>query len=369
MESKERSRRWRLILGDAADSFLGKPDGSDARSDRALEFLYGREYEGRNVWQGSGDERHLTIPDWINEVHTLFPKQTIERIERDALERYKLDELVTVPDLLERAQPNIHLLKAVMRTKHLMNQEVLKVARSVVSRVIEELMNQIASEIKPAFSGTVDRRRPSLHKVAKNFDARTTIRRSLAHFDRKSQRIFIKRPYFNSRVRIHSERWHIIILVDQSGSMLENVIHAAVMASIFHGLKAIRTHLCAFDTEVVDMSDEVADPLETLMKVQLGGGTDINRAVTYATSLIQNPRKTMVILVSDLFEGGDPEQMMRTCRGIIEGGSLLIALLALDKAAEPYYCDRTAQRLADLGAKVGAMTPGELAVWIAEIIR
>ena len=230
---------------------------------------------------GLGDSQ-LTVPDWINAVHTLFPKRTIERIEKDALERYQLDEMVTNPDLLRRARPSMTLLKAVLHTKHLMNQEVLALARDLVRKVVEELMEKLARPVEAAFLGAVDRQRRSRLKVAKNFDAETTIRRNLARYDPKTKQLSIETPFFFSRIRRQADRWQVIILVDESGSMADSVIHAAVTAAIFFGIKALRTHLCLFDTNVVDVTDQCNDPVETIMKVQLGGGTDIGGALAYA---------------------------------------------------------------------------------------
>src|SRR5262249_29875835 len=157
---------------------------------------------------------------------------------------------------------------------HLMNQQVLTMARQLVRKVVEQLMEKLARPIQSVFLGAVNRRR-SMIKVAKNFDAESTIRRNLAHFDPASKRLFIQTPYFHSRVRRHVDRWQIIIAVDESGSMADSVIHSAVTAAIFFGLKAVRTHLVLFDTSVVDVTDMCSDPVETIMKVQLGGGTDI----------------------------------------------------------------------------------------------
>src|SRR5207249_587944 len=225
MNPRDSLVRWRLVLGADAEQGLGCGlDGQDAQRDQALGYLYNREYKaGRNVRQqsrqgGLGDSA-LTVPDWINAVHTLFPKRTIERIEKDALERYQVQEMVTNVDLLGRAQPSQTLLKAVLHTKHLMNQEVLAVARTLVRKVIEQLMEKLARPVRSVFLGAADRRRRSMLKVAKNFDARTTVRRNLASFDPASQRLFIRAPYFFSRVRREADRWQVIIVVDESGSM------------------------------------------------------------------------------------------------------------------------------------------------------
>lgn len=379
MNPKQQKIRWRLILGDEADEVCGGLDGEDADRDAALEYLYGREGQGRNRRtsrsgkgggnKGSLDPSQLTVPDWINAVHTLFPQRTIERIEKDALERYAVQELVTNVELLKRAEPNLTLLKAVLHTKHLMNQEVLAVARELVRRVVEKLMEALARPVQSVFLGAVDRRKRSTLRVAKNFDAQTTIRRNLQHFDPGTAKLFIRTPYFYSRIRRHSDKWQVIILVDESGSMADSVIHSAVTAAIFFGIKTLRTHLVLFDTSIVDVSADCADPVETIMKVQLGGGTDIGQAVRYAEGLIENPRRTIVVLITDFYEGAPVNLLFAACKRLIEQGTLLLGLAALDSEAKPNYDHATAAQLAAMGAHVGAMTPGELAQWVAEKVR
>jgi Mg-chelatase subunit ChlD len=377
MNPRQSLIRWRLVLGSEAEQGLGCGlGGDDAGRDAALGFLYGREYQaGRNVRQRGGDGRGtldpsaLTVPEWINAVHELFPKRTIERIEKDALERYQLDEMVTNPDLLRRAQPSQTLLKAVLHTKHLMNQEVLALARTLVRKVVEQLMEKLARPVRSAFLGSRDRRKRSMMKVAKNFDARTTVRRNLSSFDPASKRLFIRTPYFSSRVRRQADRWQVVIVVDESGSMADSVIHSAVTAAIFFGIRTLRTHLILFDTNVVDVSADCADPVETIMKVQLGGGTDIGGALSYAAGLIDNPRRAIVVLITDFCEGGPEERLYAVTKGLIESGVTLLGLAALDERAEPAYDRAIAGRMAALGAHVGAMTPGELAEWVASKVR
>jgi Mg-chelatase subunit ChlD len=373
---RDRLVRWRLVFGQGAEEALGcSLEGLDAEQDRALGYLYDREYRpDRNVRSGSGPagglgDSQLTVPDWINAVHTLFPKRTIERIEKDALERYQLDEMVTNPDLLRRARPSLTLLKAVLHTKHLMNQQVLALARDLVRKVVEGLMEQLARPVQSAFLGAVDRNRRTRLRVAKNFDAETTIRRNLAHYDPKAKRLSIATPFFFSRIRRQTDRWQIIILVDESGSMADSVIHAAVTAAIFFGIKAVRTHLCLFDTNVVDVTDQCNDPVETIMKVQLGGGTDIGGALAYAAGLVEFPRRTIVVLITDFYEGAPAGRLFAVAKALIESGVTLLGLAALDERAEPNYDRTTAQNLAALGAHVAAMTPGELAEWIAQKVR
>ena len=393
MSNDEQNRllRWRMVLGKGAENVLGDTlDEEWQRREQTLGFLYDREYgEGRNVrgapGDGSGegagkgvdpdsrrgglDASQLTVPEWINHVHELFPQKTIERIEKDALERYKLEEMVTNPDLLQRAQPSESLLKAILRTKHLMNQDVLALARQLIQKVVQRLMEELASDVQNAFTGSLNRQRRSFIKVAKNFDPKTTIRRNLTNFDPERGRLIIKTPYFNSRVRRHVDKWQIIILVDESGSMLDSVMHAAVMASIFWGIKSIRTHLCIFDTAVVDLTAECQDPAEILMRVQLGGGTDIGQALNYAETLVDNPRHTIIVLITDFFEGAPHPKLLGVTRRLTESGVTLLGLAALDRRGKPTYNRALAAQMVDLGAHVAAMTPGELAAWVAEKVR
>ena len=362
---RERQTRWRLILGEEAEGALGQRlTGREADMDGALAYLYDREAQDQNVRGKSGPGRlgdsRLTVPEWINQVHELFPQETIERLEKDALERYALTELVNDVEVLRRVKPNMTLLKSVLRTKHLMNQEVLKEARRLVKRVVADLLERLARPVRSAFLGAVDPRHRSAHKVAKNFDAWRTIQRNLSRYDPKQRRLFIETPYFFSRVRRHVDRWQIIILVDQSGSMLDSVIHSAVTASIFWGLRDIRTHLVLFDTQVVDVTTDCCDPVETLMKVQLGGGTDIGQALEYAAGLIETPRRCIVVLITDFFEGGPEERLLAVTKHVVESGACVLGLAALDECAAGAFDRRMAQRMVNLGAHVAAMTPGQL---------
>src|SRR5262249_21195440 len=232
-----------------------------------------------------------------------------------------------------------------------------------------ELMERLARPVRSVFLGAADRRRRSFLKSAKNFDARTTVRRNLSGYDPAAKKLFIRTPYFYSRVRRQADRWQIIIVVDASGSMADSVIHAAVTAAIFFGIRTLRTHLVLFDTNVVDVTDQCTDPVETLMKVQLGGGTDIGGALRYAAGLVDNPRRTIVVLITDFCEGAPVERLYGVTQGLIESGVTLLGLAALDERAEPNYDRATAEHLVRLGAHVGAMTPGELAEWVAGKVR
>jgi len=364
-------QRWRILLGEPAEPTCGALSGDAIAADAALEWLYGRDTD-----RGERGERSaglgpsvLSTPDWINDIHRLFPQEVIERLERDAVERFGIHEIVTNLEVLERIEPSESLLRAVLQTKHLMNPEVLTAARRLVAEVVRRIMEKLATEVRQAFSGTRDRRRRSRVKVARNFDFKKTLAANLHRYDPARRRLYLETPIFNSRTRRHTEAWDIVLLIDQSGSMVDSVIHSAVMAACLWQLPGMRTRLVAFDTEVVDLTDDVSDPVELLMKVQLGGGTDIARAVGYAQSLVSNPAKSIVVLVSDFYEGGSPGELVGRVKALTEGGTKVLGLAALDSQADPCYDREMAARLVAVGAQVGAMTPGELAGWLAEKVQ
>lgn len=251
-----------------------------------------------------------------------------------------------------------------------MNPQVLSLARELVRKVIDELMKKLETTILTSFQGIKNRNLRSSFKIYKNFDIKNTIRSNLKHYDLKSQKLVLQKPLFHSRThRSMAERWHLIILVDQSGSMLDSVIHSAVTASIFWGIKSIKTSLILFDTEVVDVTDHCSDPVETLMKVQLGGGTDIGSALLYAEGKVENPRRTIIILISDFCEGAPPFKLISNTHHLVESGVKVLGLAALDETANPSYDKEMAEKLVKVGAEIAAMTPGELANWVSEKIK
>lgn len=364
-------QRWRLLLGDPAEKACGSLSAEAQAADAALDWLYGRDGDRASRGERSAGlgPSSLSTPDWINTIHTLFPKEVIERLEQDAVERYGIDEVVTNLEVLERIEPSESLLRAVLHTKHLMNPEVLAAARKLVAEVVRRIMEKLATEVRQAFSGSRDRRRRSRMKVARNFDFKQTLAANLHRYDPERRKLYVERPVFISRTRRHTEPWDIVLLIDQSGSMVDSVIHSAVMAACLWQLPGMRTWLVAFDTAVVDLTDDVSDPVELLMKVQLGGGTDIAKAVGYAQSLIANPSKSIVVLVSDFYEGGSPHELVRRVKALVESGAKVLGLAALDATAEPNYDREMAARLVREGAQVGAMTPGQLAGWLAEKVQ
>lgn len=372
-DEQEVLNRWRLVLGKYAAGQISFSEGNLKlmEMEEALDYLYSREYgddqEIRKDRRGGREDSQLTVPHWLSRIKTLFPQNTVEIMERHALEKYEMTELLTDPEVLRKLEPNKELLKTIMQLKHMMKGEVLELARQVVRKVADELTRQLEQEMKKTLFGRLNRNESSPVKSMRNLDMQKTIRRNLKNYDTETKQIVLKQVYFSSRMKKYNQ-WRVVICVDESGSMLDSVIHSAVMAGIFARLPMLDTRLVIFDTNVVDLSRSASDPVETLMSIQLGGGTNIAGALAYCEQLIEIPHKTMVVLVTDLYEGGSYHHLYQVSNNIIESGAKLIVLPALDYDAVPNYDKKAAAVLADMGAYVGAMTPGELSGFIAKIL-
>ncbi len=365
MSSSELIQRWRLVLGRLAEPELGPPpDGRAQRVDEALDYLYGREYAARGL---RGRSAGLTVPEWIAEVRELFPRQTIEVVERHALERYGLTELVTDPDTLARLEPSYPLLRALLSVKGSLQGRALEQARRVVRQVVDELTRRLSRHVRQVLWGRLNRRRRTRWRGSRALDWRTTVKDNLRHYDPERRRLVVERLHFFARLR-QSMPWHIILAVDSSGSMLNSVIHSAVMASILAGLPTVRVSLVAFDTRVVDLSEQVRDAVEVLMTVQLGGGTDIAGALGYCERLVQYPGRTVVVLVTDFYEGGPARGLLVAVRRLREAGVRVLGLAALDAEAQPCYDRALAEECVAAGAEVAAMTPEQLTEWLAGVL-
>jgi Mg-chelatase subunit ChlD len=365
--------RWRLVLGRFAEKRLAAPmSARAARMEAALDFLYSREYKGRGVRErgqaGSLDPSQISIPTWLGEVRELFPRETVEVIEKHALDRYGLTELVTDKETLEKLEPNMELLKTLLTFRGHLQGEVLNTVRRVIRQVVEELKRKLEMEVRRALSGQLNRFRHSPQKAAQNFDWRDTIRRNLKHYDVKRRQLVLQEPRFFAR-NTRLLPWQVVLCVDQSGSMADSVIHSAVMAGILAALPMVRVKIVVFDTSVVDLSEHVDDPVEVLMSVQLGGGTNIGAALNYCEGLIENPHRTVLALVSDFCEGAPPNVMLGACARMNEAGVKLIGLASLDQTAAPIYDHAMAERLVETGMHVAALTPKHFAEWLAKIIK
>lgn len=364
--------RWRLILGSFSNLEI---DNEYSEIDETLNFLYDREYtqnsgyslDNFNNSNSSKEKSALTVPKWISKVKKLFPKETVEIMQKQALEKYKLTEILTDENILKEIEPNIELLKNILTFKDMMSQNVKKLAYDIVKKTLEEIKNKMEVEIKKVFYGKKLPNSNTTNKIFKNLDIKKTIRYNLKNYDIKNKTIFTDKLFFNQNIKKYNP-YNIIILIDESGSMLDSVIYSSIMASIFSNLPYLSIKLVIFDISVVDLSEHIKEPIDILFKVQLGGGTNIAQALEYAKKITFAPDKTIVLLISDLFDSNDYKLMYKNANDIIESGSKLIVLTALDYNANSIYDKEAARYFSKIGAKVGALTPSKLSKWISDII-
>ena len=364
-------RRWRLALGRYAGDRLGAAAGQDGEIDRTLDFLYSREYTKRGIRSrrepGSLDPTQMNAIKWLGKARGLFPDSVFEVLQDHALDRYGITELLDDPKTLESLEPNQELLKVLLSFHGRAQPEVKDKLREIADRVIRDIVERLRTEVQRAFSGRRNRFRRSTVASAANFDWRTTVRLNLKNFDPERERIIADRIFFNARERRRLP-WRVILCVDQSGSMTDSVIYSAVMAAILAGLPGVSVNMVLFDTSVVDVSDRLTDPLETLLSVQLGGGTDIGKAMTYCEQFVEDGERTVLALISDFAEGASPRTLYASAARFNEARVRMLGLAALDDRGETCYDQLIAGRLADLGMKIGAMTPDRFAEWLAGIM-
>lgn len=375
--SAETLNRWRLLLGPSADESLTETQAYSPEDfvyseiDELLGYLYDREFgeeQGYRRKQAGRGSSQLTVPGWLAQVRKLFPRETVEILEKQALDRYGISELLTDKAVLESLEPNMNLLKNILQFKGRMKGEVLSSAKAIVRQVVEDLRRRLEADTRASLSGKRNRYEAGRVRSLRNLNMKKTIVRNLKNYDRENRRFVVDRLHFDGRVQPYN-RWHVIIAVDESGSMLDSVIYSSVMASIFYRLNSLKTSLFVFDTEVVDLSGRLEDPVDVLMSVQLGGGTHIAKALRYGETLIENPGRTLFILVSDLVEGYPASHMYRAGKDILDAGARLLVLTALDFEGHAAYDEHAARTFADLGAEVAAITPDALAEWIGRIVN
>ncbi|MDE5753770.1 MAG: VWA domain-containing protein [Oscillospiraceae bacterium] len=378
-QEEQAVNRWRLVLGKQSDQNLhfhgtGQQLQSFQDMEELLEYLYqkGDSEDIRNDSGASGDRKgsldasQLTAAKWITKVRKLFPRQTAEVLEKQALEEFHMTELLTDKKVLEQIQPDMNLLKTVLQLKHLMSGEVLETAKKIAQQVAEELREKLENSIKRSILGRLDRNSSSPVHSARNLDMKKTIRKNLKNYDPDSGTLILQDIYFSNRVKKYSN-WRVIIAIDESGSMMGSVIYSAVMAQILAKLPFADVKLIIFDTSIVDLSGYAEEPAEILMSVQLGGGTNIGKAITYCEQLIETPARTCVLCVTDLYEGMPEQYLLNACRNILESGAKLNFLTALDETANPAFDRNLGQKLANMGAFVGALTPEQLGDYIGRM--
>ncbi len=365
----DRLQRWRLVLGGEAEASCGALDGDMAEMDQALSALYERDGAGKlGDRRGGRGASAPSVARWLGDIRKYFPSQVVQVMQRDALERLNMREMLLQPEMLESVQPDVHLVANLVALSQVIPAKTKDTARQVVKHVVDELMKKLDEPMRSAISGALDRsqrnRRPRLAEI----DWPRTIRANLKHWQPEYRTVIPERLIGYGRKARRPQR-EVVLCIDQSGSMAQSVVYSSIFGAVMASLPAVATKLVVFDTAVVDMTEKLSDPVELLFGVQLGGGTDVNGAVGYCQSLISEPRNTIFVLISDLYEGGVEANLLRRAMELVESGVQFIALLALSDEGAPAYDRGLAAKLAALGVPSFACTPDAFPGLMAAAIR
>jgi Mg-chelatase subunit ChlD len=367
----ERLRRWRLVLGAESEEQQGGGKGKgrgagglsdfDLGMDRTLEALYDGK---RSAGLGASSPN---VARWLGDIRTYFPSSTVRLMQRDALERLNLTQMLLEPEMLEQVEPDVHLVATLLSLSRVMPEKTKDTARHVVRRVVEELERKLASGLIQAVRGSLNRATRSHHPRPSEIDWDRTIRANLKNYLPERGTIIAEKLVGHGHKR--SSLRDIVLCVDQSGSMATSVVYAGIFGAVLASLRAVSTKMVVFDTAVVDLTEDLQDPVDLLFGTQLGGGTDINKALTYCQQLITRPNQTVFVLITDLYEGGDTAGMLRRAAEIVASGVQMICLLALSDHGAPSYDARNAAALAAMGVPSFACTPDLFADLMAAAIQ
>ncbi|MFZ4185318.1 VWA domain-containing protein [Streptomyces pseudogriseolus] len=355
----ERLRRWRLVLGGGAADGTGHAlSGRDAAMDDALTALYGRDdtpRTGRDRAGGLGASAP-SVARWLGDIRTYFPTSVVQVVQRDAIDRLGLGTLLLEPEMLEAVEADVHLVGTLLSLTKAMPETTRETAREVVRKVVADLERRLATRTRATLTGALDRsarvRRPRHHDI----DWNRTVAANLRHYLPEHGTVVPERLVGHGRAS-RSVPKEVVLCVDQSGSMASSVVYASVFGAVLASMRAVTTRLVVFDTEVVDLTERLDDPVDVLFATRLGGGTDINRALAYCQSRITRPADTVVVLISDLYEGGIRDEMLKRVAAIKASGAQFVSLLALSDEGAPAYDREHAAALAALGAPAFACTP------------
>ncbi|BEL12337.1 VWA domain-containing protein [Actinoplanes sichuanensis] len=354
----ERRRRWRLVLGGAAEEPLGKAEGRDGAMDAAMAALYdaGDADEPSTKRSAGLGGSAPKVARWLGDIREYFPGTVVQVMQADAIERLDLTRLLLEPEMLAAVEPDVHLVGTLLSLNRVMPDAARETARQVVRTVVAELERRIAQPTRTAVTGALNRAARISRPRHADIDWDRTIRANLKHYQPEHRTVIPERLVGYGRRGTAVQR-DVVLCVDQSGSMAASVVFAGVFAAVLASMRSLRTSLVVFDTAVVDLTDQLADPVEVLFGTQLGGGTDINRAIAYSQQLITRPRDSIFVLISDLYEGGVREEMLRRVAEMTAAGVQVVVLLALSDEGAPAYDHENAAALAALGVPAFACTP------------
>ncbi|MET7873394.1 VWA domain-containing protein [Streptomyces cyaneofuscatus] len=367
----ERMRRWRMVLGaDSAESTGCTLTGQDAAMDGALNALYGggggkkpggRGGGGRSAGLGASAP---SVARWLGDIRTYFPSSVVQVMQRDAIDRLGLSALLLEPEMLEAVEADVHLVGTLLSLNKAMPETTKETARAVVRKVVDDLEKRLESRTRATLTGALDRSARISRPRHRDIDWDRTIRANLKNYltipgtdgGPDTGTVVPERLIGYGRAS-QSVKKDVILCIDQSGSMAASVVYASVFGAVLASMRTLDTRLVVFDTAVVDLTDQLDDPVDVLFATQLGGGTDINRALAYCQSKITRPGDTVVVLISDLYEGGIRDEMLKRVAAMKASGVQFVTLLALSDEGAPAYDHEHAAALGALGAPAFACTP------------
>jgi Mg-chelatase subunit ChlD len=348
---EERLRRWRLVLGGPSQEGLGANAlaGTDLGMDDVLSALYEGE---RSAGLGGSSPN---VARWLGDIRTYFPSTAVRVMQQDALDRLNLTQMLLEPEMLEQVDPDVHLVATLLSLSRVIPDKTKDTARAVVRKVVEDLERKLASPMQQAIRGSLNRATRSYRPRASEIDWHRTIRANLKNYQPDRGTIIAEKlvGYGHKRSTLRD----IVLCVDQSGSMASSVVYAGIFGAVLASIRAVSTRMVVFDTSVVDLTEDLQDPVDLLFGTQLGGGTDINRALAYCQQIITRPAQTILVLITDLYEGGNTQEMLRRSAEIAASGVEMVCLLALSDKGAPSFDQRNAAALAGMGVPSFACTP------------
>ncbi|HET8594368.1 MAG TPA: VWA domain-containing protein [Intrasporangium sp.] len=362
---RDRLTRWRLVLGGEQADGIGEAAtlvGDDLKRDEALRELY--DAQRRGGLQSSAPR----VARWLGDIRGYFPSSVVQVMQADAMERLGLTQLLLEPELMEAVQPDINLVTTLVGLGRVIPERSRATARAVVKTVTDELEDRLRSQTVQAVTGALNRAARTRRPRHSDIDWNRTVAANLKHYQPEYRTVVPERLVGYARRARRVERT-IILCIDQSGSMAESIVYSSVFGAVLASLKSVETRLVVFDTSVVDLTDELDDPVDILFGIQLGGGTDINRALAYCQGLITQPNETVLVLISDLYEGGIAEEMVRRASAIVGSGATMVALLALSDSGRPSFDSGHAAALAAVGVPAFACTPDQFPDLMAAAIE
>lgn len=369
IHANERLKRWRLLLGgDSADGIGISLDDREEAMDRAMAMLYDPpQGPGSSSRRGGLGSSAPNAARWLGDIREFFPASVVRVMQKDAIERLDLHALLLEPEMLEAAEPDIKLVTTLMSLSGVIPQKAKATARLVVRKVVDDLKRKLDAPMRQAVAGALKRstrtRRPRHNEI----DWNRTIRANLKHYQPEYSTIVPESRIGFGRKR--SELRSIIVCIDQSGSMGQSVVYSGVFGAVLASIPAVRTDVVAFDTSITDLTEKMTDPVDVLLGVQLGGGTDINRALAYCQTLVRKPDDTILVLITDLYEGGDAKEMIKRAAAIVSSGVKMVTLLALSDEGAPTFDEKNAGALAALGVPSFACTPDKFPDLLAAAIQ